>query len=123
MPGRLTCLNPDCKRTFNYAAKRCVNTWEDPSGFPPGGPSARAVLKESTEHYVCPFCGSKNIDETEIQVPVPVVQQPIEDILKVPFEQVRDYIEKGYVELDRKDHVYANGLVMVKLKEEPKQEA
>ena len=72
---------------------------------------------DETEIHVCPEPTCQSIHYSEVLQPEPT---PLEDMLQVPFEQVKEYLAKGYIELDRKDHVYAKGLVMIKCKEPQK---
>ena len=124
---RFVCLNPKCKRQFVYSAKNILE--ETPEQYldlrfekstDASTHLPKVTIKTTLETQVCPYCQSKDFEESV--EPEKVEEQPLEDMLQVPFEQVKEYITKGYVELDRKDHVYAKGLVMVKLQtEEAKQ--
>jgi hypothetical protein len=68
---------------------------------------------DSLESSVCPFCQSKTF--TEYVEPVEV-DSVLEDMQLVEWDLVSTFITKGYVELDRKDHVFAKGVIMLKTK-------
>ncbi len=100
---KFQCLNPACTNSnnhklFHYPMK--VRTFED-------------QMPNFEEIQVCPYCQSK--DFTEYTDPV-ATTDALEDMQLVEFSQVPTYIAKGYVELDRKDHVFAKGIIMLKTK-------
>jgi hypothetical protein len=100
----------DSGHLFHYPAKQILNQYSESQAI---GNLFPALLIESNEFSVCPFCQSKTF--TEYVEPV-IVADALEDMQLVEFKDVAAYIVKGYVELDRKDHVYAKGLVMLKTK-------
>lgn len=104
------CLN--CKKQFMQPSKLNVYA-EDTQNT--NIPPISALVIPTLDSYVCPFCKSKNYDELTEK---PQENPALEDMQQVPFEQVKDYLAKGYHELDRKDHVFSKGLVMIKLREE-----
>lgn len=110
MPANLTCNK--CKQTFPYTAKllQTIPCTNDKT-------KSKAANKElpifdTIELHVCPYCNSPNISEAKTNE---TPHQPIEDLTFVEFSKVKDYLKEGYIELDRKDHIYAKGLVMIKL--------
>lgn len=70
------------------------------------------TVADSIERDVCPFCFSPFVKES-------LELKPLEDMLHVEYANVKEYLAKGYVQLDEKDHVYAKGLIMYK-RAEPK---
>jgi len=105
----------ECKKTFSHSAKLTQT-------IPLTNDKMKARFAEheelpicdSVEISVCPYCFSPDIAEA------PQVEQPkqtMEDMVFVEFANVKAYIKDGYVELDRKDHVFSKGLIMIKEKE------
>jgi hypothetical protein len=99
-----------CKKVFQYTAKQThflepkdIQIDEDTS----------VKAGDTLESAVCPYCHS--LDFSEFVEPV-VVADVLEDMLAVPFEQVKEYLTKGYKELNRTSAVYAKGVVMLKTK-------
>jgi hypothetical protein len=88
----------DSEHKFHYPSKLTIITGEQ---------------YDSLESSVCPFCQSKTF--TEYVEPVEV-DSVLEDMQLVEWDLVSTFIAKGYVELDRKDHVFAKGVIMLKTK-------
>lgn len=105
------CQNPECKKTFTHPAKMTDYNLITKGNVPDKDFSIPSSMIEA---YGCPFC--KKLEFSEF-IELSPAEASLEDMLQVPFEQVKEYIAKGYVELDRKDHVYAKGIVMLKTKE------
>jgi hypothetical protein len=109
-----------CKKTFIHPAKltRTITTIKIKVDIPDDSTSnIQMNPKASTnidalETSVCPFCQSTAY--TEAPEPTP---DNLEDILQVPFEQVKEYLGKGYVELNRTSAVFSKGIIMLKTQE------
>jgi hypothetical protein len=112
-----------CKKTFVHPAKFVIidpEFQEQVLKLEPGQMLGRATeasgFENRLEVSVCPYCRSREFNElVESETPA----APLEDILQVPFEQVKDYLAKGYVELNRTSAVYAKGVIMIKTKPVP----
>lgn len=78
---KFECL--ECKRAFLYVAKR---TERNP---------ASAI---EVEKAVCPYCGSLDFAEQAL-----VAVEPIKmlDMVECEVGQVKEYLDKGYIVLDR----------------------
>jgi hypothetical protein len=116
----------DSGHKFHYPAKLTINNRYDlydalgsklynvPEGQTAGfAMPLKQVPSEILETDVCPFCQSKTF--TEYVEPV-VDVDVLEDMQLVEWAMVSTFIAKGYVELDRKDHVFAKGVIMLKTK-------
>jgi hypothetical protein len=104
----------DSGHKFHYPAKFILTQTTD--SIPESDPGIRMEAKGASnqrETYHCPFCESQRF--TEYVEPV-VVADVLEDMQLVEFAMVPAFILKGYVELDRKDHVFAKGVIMLKTK-------
>ena len=114
MPANFVCS--DCKKDFFYAATLTQNVLASDDRVKSVASTEEITVFDTVELKVCPFCHSSNLTEVLLQEIVKTAD--LEDMIFVEFSAVKDCITKGYVELDRKDHVYAKGLVMIKLKTE-----
>jgi hypothetical protein len=100
----------DSGHKFHYPAKLTINNRYD---LYDALGSKLYNVPEILETDVCPFCQSKTF--TEYVEPV-VDVDVLEDMQLVEWDLVSTFIAKGYVELDRKDHVFAKGVIMLKTK-------
>ena len=93
---------------FLYPAKY---VWDDPKNN-----------SNTIETCCCPVCAfTDNLIEVHIEelIEPETPAAPLEDMLQVPFENVKDYLARGYVELNRTSAVYAKGVIMIKTKPAP----
>jgi hypothetical protein len=102
----------DSGHLFHYPAKR-LKRMGNMKKIQQALEAGKTAVAEEVEVSVCPFCLSKTF--TEYVEPV-TVADALEDMQLVEFTNVKAMVSQGYVELDRKDHVYAKGLIMLKTK-------
>lgn len=109
---KLECLNPKCRKTFLYAAKKATITYpplteEFPHEFGLNPQTVEAVQKPlvniSIERHVCPYCESLDIQE---------VSELLESVKSVDLSEVDTYLKDGYVVHD----LYAKTATMKKVK-------
>ena len=117
------CQAPDCQKTFTHPAKNILEeTPEQYVDLRQDKTTNAAILqpkvtvKTTLETFVCPFCYSRDFAE---YVEPEVASDLLEDMKLVEFQDVVAFVAKGYVELDRDDHVFAKGVVMLKTKAKP----
>jgi hypothetical protein len=103
------CQNPECNEKFHHAAKQVLNqftTLKATDDMP-----TQAVLAESVERYVCPFC--KELTFTEFVEPTDI-EQPINvlviDLTTGPQLQIDRALADGYKIVNR----YAKSYVLEK---------
>lgn len=78
----------DCEKQFLYASKKIEVNIE----------AEKAPMTTTFETHVCPYCHSLNITEAQVEQ----IQQPkMVDLVECEVPQVKEYLDKGYVVLDR----------------------
>lgn len=78
------CLNPECGKQFNFAAKKTLEKTEC---------DATTTIIETV---VCPYCGSINFDEAP-QEAKGVALENIASLKDVSPNEVDSYLAQGYV--------------------------
>lgn len=91
---KFECLNPDCKKTFLYAAKH-VHFLEPRSIQETVYTSFK--LSDSIETLHCPFCGSLEFQEQSAASPAPKML----DMVECEVTAVKGFLDRGYVVIDR----------------------
>jgi hypothetical protein len=109
---KFICLNPDCKKLFHYAAKKIAYNHFFPKA---GDLTIPPILSDQMETLVCPFCHSLVFTE---YIEEQKTEAKMVDMQDIEVAQVKEYLEKGYVVLDR----YAKAIRMA-FYEKPAEEA
>jgi hypothetical protein len=103
--NKYQCENPECKKTFQHAAKKTVETLSDGT--------AGGYVTETLEKTVCPHCGSLNFTETP-EEPKQTGPQ-LSDIIDIKDCQPNDakqFLDQKYVVYA----IYQKNTILVKYK-------
>lgn len=93
---KFECMNPNCKKTFLYTAKRIESKTD----------MATDMNELIFETHVCPHCHSLDFEEYV----EPVIQEKISSVKSVELDKVDEMITQGY----EVKELYAKTATMIK---------